>query len=56
MNKRIRKKKDKQQLIRAITGLVEEARRMEEQRQAAIQRCAAVYVEWYEKQRAQRSY
>ena len=47
MNKRIRKKKNKQQLIHAMTGLVEIAGRMEEQRQAAAKKYAALYMNWY---------
>ena len=52
MNKRIRKKKNKQQLIHAMTGLVEIAGRMEEQGQAAAKKYAALYMNWYEQKQA----
>lgn len=53
MNKRIREKKEKQKLIKALNELVAESRRQEERRQAAIQRAVDAYMKWYEQYRAQ---
>jgi len=53
MNKRIKKKKEKQMLVWAINELVAEARREEKRRQAAIRRIADDYVAYFERQRTQ---
>ena len=52
MNKRIRKKKEKQRLALTIRELVTETLRQEEQRFAAIQRIVDAYGVSYEQQRA----
>ncbi len=54
MNKRIRKKKAKQRLIRILPELIEAAEEMERERQAAIRRAADVYIKFIEQKRAQR--
>lgn len=52
MNKRIRKKKEKQQLAWTIRELVTETLRQEERRFASIQRIVDAYSVYYEQQRA----
>lgn len=56
MNKRIRKKKDKQQLAWAIRGLVAIAEEREQRKQAAIKRIVDAYGAYYEQKRAQQSH
>lgn len=53
MNKRIRKKKDKQQLAWTIRELVAIAEEREQKKQAAIKRIVDAYGAYYEQQRAQ---
>lgn len=53
MNKRIRKKKDKQQLAWTIRELVAIAEEREQKKQAAIKRIVDAYGVYYEQQRAQ---
>lgn len=48
MNKRIKKKKEKQMMTRAVRELVEITRRQEERRQAAIQRAADAFLKYCE--------
>ena len=55
MNKRIRKKKDKQQLAWAIRGLVAIAEEREQRKQTAIKRIVDAYGAYYEQKRAQQS-
>ena len=52
MNKRIRKKKDKQQLAWAIRGLAVIAEEREQRKQAAIKRIVDTYGVYYEKKQA----
>lgn len=52
MNKRIRKKKEKQRLAWTIRELVTETLRQEERRFASIQRIVDAYGVYYEQQRA----
>ena len=56
MNKRIRKKKDKQQLILAIRGIVAIADEREQRKQAAIQRFVKECEKLYEKNKARQSF
>lgn len=54
MNKRIRKKKQKQQIAEAVNGLVSFAAWRERQRQAEIRRFVKQCEALYEKNRAER--
>ena len=55
MNRRIRKKKAKQRLIRILPELIAVAEEMERERQAAIRRAADVYIKYFEQKQAQRN-
>lgn len=52
MNKRIRKKRERQQIIWAVNGLVTEARKEEQRRQAALRKFIKDCERLYEKNRA----
>ena len=54
MNRRIRKKKEKQLISEAVSGLVELAKWQEEQRKAAIRQFVKDCEALYEKNREQR--
>ena len=46
MNKRIRKKKNKQQLIRAISGLVEAAEEMQREQERRTRQAGISYIKY----------
>ena len=46
MNKRIRKKKTKQQLIRAISGLVEAAEEMQREQERRTRQAGISYIKY----------
>ena len=48
MNKRIRKKKAKQQLIRAISGLVEAAEEMQREQERRTRQAGISYIKYIE--------
>ena len=48
MNKRIRKKKNKQQLIRAISGLVEAAEEMQREQERRTRQAGISYIKYIE--------
>ena len=48
MNKRIRKKKTKQQLIRAISGLVEAAEEMQREQERRTRQAGISYIKYIE--------
>jgi len=54
MNKRIRKKKAKQQLIRAISGLVEAAEEMQREQERRTRQAGISYIKYIEAVRERR--
>ena len=54
MNKRIRKKKNKQQLIRAISGLVEAAEEMQREQERRTIQAGISYIKYIEAVRERR--